>query len=75
MQARAVDPELAMRLGSEASADPRTAARAIASGSRAVRGLVAFRLCRAMRALGIDDPAPALVAGSGAPPRRAERAR
>ncbi len=63
-----VDPQLAMRLASEASSDPRTAAAAIARGSSSIRGLVAFRLCRAMARLEIADPSPALVSAEGDAP-------
>jgi hypothetical protein len=45
-----------------ASVDYRTASRAYAEGSAAVRGLAAVRLARAMVALGIPDPAPTPLA-------------
>lgn len=53
---------LAHRLAAEADCDDRTALRAIEQGSAAIRGRVGYRVARAMAALGITDPAPALEA-------------
>jgi hypothetical protein len=73
--ALAIDPQLALRLAAEAPCDPRTAAAAIARGSSSIRGLTGYRVCRAMRVLGIDDPAPAIVGASTDAPKPAERSR
>jgi hypothetical protein len=50
-------------LAVHASVDTRTATRAVAEGSRSVRGLAGVRLARSMLALGIRDPDSALGSG------------
>jgi len=53
-------PAAALRLAAEVPCDPRTATKAMAEGSRAIRGLRGFTVARVMARLGIDDPAPAV---------------
>lgn len=62
---RNVDPQDALRLAAEVPCDPRTAGKAIVSGSAAVRGMTGYRIARAMARLGIPDPKPAIVVGGG----------
>jgi hypothetical protein len=59
------DPNV-LRLAAEADggADPRSAAKALTHGSRAVRGLAGYRLAKAMKRLGLHDPDPAIDLGT-----------